>query len=227
MRIRDIGQAVDGAGEQQNRGLGQRQAGHPAGGLQAAGRQRHRDRGSHQGAAAATAGGHPAAVKVDVLSDRTTTIRASVGDVQFTLMLTIVLVVMVIFIFLRNFWATADSERHGAAGADRRVRGHVSARLQPRQPVADGADASRSASWSTMRSSMLENIDRHVEEGLSPVEAAIKGSGEIGFTIVSISLSLVAVFIPLLLMGGIVGRAVPRVRRHRHDDDRWSRRSCR
>ena len=61
----------------------------------------------------------PTAVKVDVLSDRTTTIRASVGDVQFTLMLTIALVVMVIFIFLRSFWATVDSERDGAVGADR------------------------------------------------------------------------------------------------------------
>ena len=67
---------------------------------------------------------------------------------------------------------------------------------------------------------MLENIYRHIEAGLSPLQATLKGAREIGFTILSISISLVAVFIPLLLMGGIVGRRVPRVLDHRHPDDR-------
>ena len=65
---------------------------------------------------------------------------------------------------------------------------------------------------------MLENIYRHIETGMSPLEATLKGAGEIGFTIMSISVSLVAVFIPLLLMGGIIGRLVPRIRHH-HDAD--------
>ena len=70
---------------------------------------------------------------------------------------------------------------------------------------------------------MLENIYRHIEDGLTPLEAALKGAGEIGFTIVSISLSLVAVFIPLLLMGGIVGRLFREFAVTRDDDDRSSR----
>ena len=147
----------------------------------------------------------PTAVKVDVLSDRTTTIRASVGDVQFTLILTVVLVVFVIFIFLRSFWATAIP----SVTVPLALIGSFALMY----PLGYSLD-----NLSLMGLSiaigfvvddaivMLENIERHVDEGLSPVAAADKGSGEIGFTIVSISLSLVAVFIPLLLMGGIVGR---------------------
>ena len=147
----------------------------------------------------------PTAVKVDVLSDRTTTIRASVGDVQFTLVLTVVLVVFVIFIFLRSFWATAIP----SVTVPLALIGSFALMY----PLGYSLD-----NLSLMGLSiaigfvvddaivMLENIERHVDEGLSPVAAADKGSGEIGFTIVSISLSLVAVFIPLLLMGGIVGR---------------------
>jgi hydrophobe/amphiphile efflux-1 (HAE1) family protein len=147
----------------------------------------------------------PAAIRVDVLSDRTTTIRASVSDVQFTLMLTVVLVVLVIFIFLRSFWATAIP----SVTVPLALIGSFALMY----PLGYSLD-----NLSLMGLSiaigfvvddaivMLEDIERHVEDGLSPVVAAIKGSGEIGFTIVSISLSLVAVFIPLLLMGGIVGR---------------------
>ena len=74
---------------------------------------------------------------------------------------------------------------------------------------------------------MLENIYRHIEDGMKPMEAALKGAGEIGFTIVSISLSLIAVFIPLLLMGGIVGRLFREFAMTRDDRHAWSRRSSR
>ncbi len=147
----------------------------------------------------------PAAIKVDILSDRTTTIRASVADVQFTLMLTIALVVMVIFLFLRSFWATvipSVTVPLALVGtfALMYVCGYSLDNLSLMGlTIAVGFVVDDAIV-------MLENIHRHMEDGLSPVEAAIKGAGEIGFTIISISLSLVAVFIPLLLMGGIVGR---------------------
>jgi HAE1 family hydrophobic/amphiphilic exporter-1 len=147
----------------------------------------------------------PPIVKVEILTDRTTTIRASVSDVQFTLVLTIALVVMVIFLFLRNLWATiipSVTVPLALVGtfAMMYVLGFSVDNLSLMGLtisvgfVVDDAIV------------MLENIYRHLEEGLSPREAAIKGAGEIGFTILSISLSLIAVFIPLLLMGGIIGR---------------------
>ena len=85
----------------------------------------------------------PPAIKIEVISDRTQTIRAAVSDVQFTLLLTIALVVMVIFVFLRSFWATVIPDRHRAAGAARRLRADVGIRLYARQSVADGADHRR------------------------------------------------------------------------------------
>jgi hydrophobic/amphiphilic exporter-1 (mainly G- bacteria), HAE1 family len=147
----------------------------------------------------------PPVVKVDILTDRTTTIRASVNDVQFTLALTIGLVVMVIFLFLRNFWATVIPSVTVPLAligtfAMMYVLGFSIDNLSLMGLtisvgfVVDDAIV------------MLENVYRHIEEGMSPREAAIKGAGEIGFTILSISLSLIAVFIPLLLMGGIIGR---------------------
>jgi hydrophobe/amphiphile efflux-1 (HAE1) family protein len=147
----------------------------------------------------------PPAVKVDIVIDRTTTIRASVSDVQFTLMLTIALVVTVIFLFLRSVTATiipsitvplalvATFALMYLAGFSIDNLSLMGLSIAVGFVVDDAIV-------------MLENIQRHVEEGLPPVEAALKGAGEIGFTIISISLSLVAVFIPLLLMGGIVGR---------------------
>ena len=147
----------------------------------------------------------PPAVKVDVLADRTTTIRASVHDVQFTLVLTIALVVMVIFLFLRNFWTTVIPSVT--------VPLALVGTLALMYPLGFSLDNLSLMGFTIAVGFvvddaivMLENIHRHMEDGLSPYEAAIKGAGEIGFTIVSISLSLVAVFIPLLLMGGIVGR---------------------
>ena len=147
----------------------------------------------------------PPSIKVSVLSDRTQTIRASVHDVQFTLMLTIALVVMVIFIFLRNLWATlipsvtVPLALLGTCGV-MWVAGYSLDNLSLMALtisvgfVVDDAIV------------MLENITRYIEEGETPMAAALKGSREIGFTIMSISISLIAVLIPLLMMGGIVGR---------------------
>ena len=147
----------------------------------------------------------PPSIHITTIMDRTITIRASVTDVQFTLMIAVCLVVMVIFLFLRNVWATI-----------------IPSTTVPVALICTFA-AMYLLNYSLDNLSlmaltiavgfviddaivMLENIFRHVEEGMKPMEAAIKGAGEIGFTIVSISFSLVAVFIPLLLMGGIVGR---------------------
>jgi hydrophobe/amphiphile efflux-1 (HAE1) family protein len=147
----------------------------------------------------------PPAVKVDIISDRTVTIRASVSDVQFTLMLTIALVVMVIFLFLRSFWATVIP----SVTVPLALVGTFALMYQAGYSLDNLSLMALSIAVGFVVDDaivMLENIQRHVEKGLSPIEAAIKGAGEIGFTIVSISLSLVAVFIPLLLMGGLVGR---------------------
>jgi hydrophobe/amphiphile efflux-1 (HAE1) family protein len=147
----------------------------------------------------------PPAIKVSIQADRTTTIRASVADVQFTLLLTVALVVMVIFLFLRNFWATvipAVTVPLSLIGtfAVMYVLGYSLDNLSLMALsigvgfVVDDAVV------------VIENIVRHLEEGLSPMEAALKGSKEIGFTIISITLSLIAVFIPLFFMGGYVGK---------------------
>src|SRR4051794_38282388 len=147
----------------------------------------------------------PPAIKIEVISDRTTTIRAAVEDVQFTLLLTIALVVMVIFIFLRSFWATViptvtvPLALLGAC-ALMWVFGYTLDNLSLMAlTIAVGFVVDDAIV-------MLENITRYIEEGEKPLAAAFKGAGEIGFTIVSISVSLVAVLIPLLLMGGIIGR---------------------
>ncbi|WGS17940.1 MULTISPECIES: multidrug efflux RND transporter permease subunit [unclassified Bradyrhizobium] len=147
----------------------------------------------------------PPAIKIDVISDRTTTIRAAVEDVQFTLLLTIFLVVMVIFLFLRSFWATvipAVTVPLALLGACALmwIFGYTLDNLSLMAlTIAVGFVVDDAIV-------MLENISRYIEDGERPLAAAFKGSSEIGFTIVSISVSLVAVLIPLLLMGGIIGR---------------------
>ncbi|MFZ5779642.1 MAG: efflux RND transporter permease subunit [Pseudomonadota bacterium] len=146
----------------------------------------------------------PAAIEVSVISDRTETIRASVADVQFTLGLTVALVVMVIFLFLRNVWATvipAITVPLSLIGtfAVLYVLGYSLDNLSLMAlSIAVGFVVDDAVV-------VIENTVRHLEQGASPVEAALKGAGEIGFTIVSITLSLIAVFIPLFLMGGYVG----------------------
>ena len=147
----------------------------------------------------------PASVHVNTVLDRTQTIRASVLDVEFTLVLTICLVVMIIFVFLRNVAATlipsitVPLALMGAAGVMFVLGFSLDNLSLMALTIAVGFVVDDAIV-------MLENIYRYVEEGMSPMEAAYKGSAEIGFTIIAISVSLVAVFIPLLLMGGIVGR---------------------
>ncbi|HLM19924.1 MAG TPA: efflux RND transporter permease subunit, partial [Propionibacteriaceae bacterium] len=147
----------------------------------------------------------PPAIKISVLSDRTTTIRASVADVQFTLMLTVALVVMVIFVFLRNFWATVIP----AVTVPLSLIGTFAALYALGYSLDNLSLMALSIAIGFVVDDavvVIENIVRHLEEGLTPMEAALKGSSEIGFTIVSITLSLIAVFIPLFLMGGYVGK---------------------
>jgi hydrophobe/amphiphile efflux-1 (HAE1) family protein len=146
----------------------------------------------------------PPAVKVNIISDRTETIRASVSDVQFTLMLTIALVVMVIFIFLRNFWATVIP----AVTVPLSLIGTFAVLYELGYSLDNLSLMALSIAVGFVVDDavvVIENIVRHMEEGASPFEASLKGAGEIGFTIVSITLSLIAVFIPLFLMGGYVG----------------------
>jgi hydrophobe/amphiphile efflux-1 (HAE1) family protein len=147
----------------------------------------------------------PPSVHVDLMSDRSETIRASVRDVQFTMMLTVGLVVIVIFLFLRTLWATV-----------------IPSLAVPLSLVATfavlyaGSFSIDNISLMGLTISvgfivddaivMIENIVRYIEEGMRPFDAALKGAGQIGFTIISITISLIAVFIPLFFMGGIIGR---------------------
>jgi hydrophobic/amphiphilic exporter-1 (mainly G- bacteria), HAE1 family len=147
----------------------------------------------------------PTAVKVFTLSDRTQTIRAAVEDVQFTLLLTIALVVMVIFVFLRNLWATIIP----SVTVPLALLGACALMWFANYSLDNLSLMALTISVGFVVDDaivMLENISRYVEEGEDPFTAALRGSREIAFTIVSISISLIAVLIPLLLMGGIIGR---------------------
>jgi HAE1 family hydrophobic/amphiphilic exporter-1 len=147
----------------------------------------------------------PPAIHIFTLSDRTETIRASVQDVQFTLLLTIVLVVMVIFVFLRSVWATIIP----SITVPLALMGACSLMWLAGYSLDNLSLMALTISVGFVVDDaivMLENITRYIEEGDTPMAAAIKGSREIAFTIVSISVSLIAVLIPLLLMGGIMGR---------------------
>ena len=147
----------------------------------------------------------PPTIKVSILSDRTRTIRASVRDVEVTLVITIALVVMVIFVFLRNLWATiipSVTVPLALLGACA-LMWAVGYSLDNLSLMAFTISVGFVVDDAIV---MLENITRHIEEGEKPFEAALKGSAEIGFTIISISVSLVAVLIPLLMMSGIIGR---------------------
>ncbi len=147
----------------------------------------------------------PPAVKIKIISDRTLTIRAAVEDVQLTLLVTIVLVIMVIFIFLRSAWATiipsvtVPLALLGACSLMWAVGYTLDNLSLMALTIAVGFVVDDAIV-------MLENISRYIEQGDKPLAAAYKGAAEIGFTIMSISISLVAVLIPLLLMGGIIGR---------------------
>ncbi len=147
----------------------------------------------------------PPAAELHLVGDRTQTIHASVSDVQLTMLITIALVVMVIFVFLRNFWATL-----------------IPSLTIPLSLITTFA-AMYALGYSLDNLSLMgltiaigfvvddaivviENVMRHLEEGRRPLDAALEGAREVGFTIVSMTLSLIAVFIPILLMGGLVGR---------------------
>ena len=147
----------------------------------------------------------PPTIRIFTLSDRTQTIRASVRDVQFTLLLTIVLVVMVIFVFLRSPWATvipSVTVPLALLGACA-LMWFMDYSLNNLSLMALTISVGFVVDDAIV---MLENITRYVEGGENPLAAALKGSREIAFTIVSISMSLIAALIPLLLMGGIIGR---------------------
>ncbi len=147
----------------------------------------------------------PPAVELSMLSDRTQSIRAAIAEVELTLVISIVLVVMMIYIFLRDVPATLIASATvplalaGTAAIMYLCRFSLDNLSLMALIIAVGFVIDDAIV-------MLENIYRHLESGLSPIDAARKGAAEVSFTIVSISASLVAVFIPLLLMGGIVGR---------------------
>ena len=147
----------------------------------------------------------PPAVKLSVLTDRTTTIRASVRDVQFELLLAVVLVVLVIFLFLRNLPATAipsvavPLSLVGTFGVMYLLGFSLNNLSLMALTISTGFVVDDAIV-------MIENINRFIEQGDSPLEAAFKGSQQIGFTILSLTVSLIAVLIPLLFMGDVVGR---------------------
>src|SRR5690242_9745433 len=147
----------------------------------------------------------PPSVKISILTDRTTTIRASVHDVQFTLLLTVGLVVMVIFVFLRKFWATVIPSVAlplavvGTFGVMKLIGFSLDNLSLMALTIATGFVVDDAIV-------MIENIVRFIEAGEQPLAAALKGARQIGFTVISLSFSLVAVFIPLIFMTGIVGR---------------------
>jgi multidrug efflux pump len=147
----------------------------------------------------------PAGVQLQVLTDRTNTIRASVSDVQFELMLTIALVVMVIFLFLRSLAATFIP----AVAVPLSIVGTFGIMYLLGYSLNNLSLMALTISTGFVVDDaivMIENIDRYLEMGDSPLDAALKGSEQIGFTILSLTVSLIAVLIPLLFMGDIVGR---------------------
>jgi len=147
----------------------------------------------------------PAGIRINISLDRTTTIRASVRDVEFTLCISIALVILVVFIFLRDFRTTlipsvaVPISLIGTFGVMYLCNYSIDNLSLMAMTIATGFVVDDAIV-------VIENITRHLEEGMSPKAAALKGAQEIGFTVLSISLSLIAVFIPILLMPGIVGR---------------------
>jgi len=145
------------------------------------------------------------AIDVNVVLDRTTTVRASVQDIEFTLLISVILVILVVFAFLRTFRATlipsvaVPLSLVGTFGVMYLLHYSLDNLSLMALAISTGFVVDDAIV-------VLENITRHIEEGVRPVDAAFQGAREIGFTVLSMSTSLVAVFIPILLMGGIVGR---------------------
>ncbi|HEY3202598.1 MAG TPA: multidrug efflux RND transporter permease subunit [Thermoanaerobaculia bacterium] len=147
----------------------------------------------------------PPTIKLSVAIDATRTIRASVRDVEITLVVSIALVILVVFLFLRNVRSTfipsvaVPVSLIGTFGAMYLLGYSIDNLSLMALTIATGFVVDDAIV-------VIENITRHLEDGMTPMDAALRGAKEIGFTVISISLSLVAVFIPILLMGGIVGR---------------------
>ena len=147
----------------------------------------------------------PPTIKIDVALDRTTTIRASVHDVEISLMISVLLVVLVVFLFLREVWATiipsiaVPLSLVGTFGVMYLLGYTIDNLSLMALTIATGFVVNDAIV-------VIENITRYLEDGMTPFDAAMKGSREIGFTVLSMSTSLIAVFIPILLMGGIVGK---------------------
>ena len=147
----------------------------------------------------------PTAMNLTVTLDRTTTIRASVRDVERTLVISVVLVILVVFLFLRDWRSTlipsvvVPVSLIGTFGVMYLCRYSIDNLSLMALTISTGFVVDDAIV-------VIENVSRHLEMGLSPMQAALKGAQEVGFTVFSISVSLVAVFIPILLMGGIVGR---------------------
>jgi len=145
------------------------------------------------------------AIKLDVVMDRTLTVRASVRDIEFTLIISVILVVLVVFVFLRNFRSTiipsvaVPLSLVGTFG----VMYLLGYSLDNLSLMALAISTGFVVDDAIV---VLENVNRHLEQGVKPVQAAFLGAKQIGFTVLSMSTSLVAVFIPILMMGGIVGR---------------------
>ena len=147
----------------------------------------------------------PPTIKIDVAVDRTTTIRASVRDVEISLLISVFLVVLVVFLFLREVWATiipsiaVPLSLVGTFGVMYLLGYTIDNLSLMALTIATGFVVDDAIV-------VIENITRYLEDGMKPFDAAMKGSREIGFTVLSMSTSLIAVFIPILLMGGIVGK---------------------
>ena len=147
----------------------------------------------------------PYGIDVTVVLDRTTTIRASVNDVERTLMISVVLVIVVVFVFLRNPRATLIP----AVAVPVSLIGTCAVMYLFGYSIDNLSLMALTISTGFVVDDaivVMENVTRHLEDGMKPFEAALKGTEQIGFTVFSISISLIAVFIPLLMMGGIVGR---------------------
>src|SRR3989454_9139409 len=147
----------------------------------------------------------PPTMNLSILVDRTTAIRASIKDIERTILISIGLVILVVFVFLRNAWATiipsvaVPLSLLGTFGAMYLLGYSIDNLSLMALTISTGFVVDDAIV-------VIENVSRYLEQGMRPMEAALKGAREVGFTVLSISLSLIAVFIPILLMGGIVGR---------------------
>jgi hydrophobe/amphiphile efflux-1 (HAE1) family protein len=147
----------------------------------------------------------PPSIHVQLVSDRSLVVRAAVRDVQFTMMMTVILVVIVIFVFLRTLWATIIP----SIAVPLSLLATLAVMYALRYNLDNISLMALTISVGFVVDDaivMIENVVRYLEMGDTPFEAALKGAGQIGFTIISITFSLIAVFIPLLFMGGIIGR---------------------